>query len=165
MKKLLGFAIVAFAVVATSAQAQQAQTAVATLHSDGSQEIRSTDASGKVATVRVGAGESAVAKVAGAGALAHNTSNQAAAVNTPSGKSPFVKHEAVLRADGGQEMHLTDAEGKITVITPDHGETVQQAYWKFLAKEGIPCACGGASESTSQQTKTATLPSSEQNGR
>jgi hypothetical protein len=104
---------------------------VAILHADGSQELRPIDASGKMATISVAVKE----------------------------QTPIVSHQAVLLKDGTQEIRLTDALGKVTVISAKQGESVQQKYWDYLVKTGLPCACGTATTGGDQPApQTATRP-------
>ena len=162
MKKIIVNALIAVAFLGTAAKAQHLEeTRTATLRPNGSQVIQSTDASGKVTTLTVAKGESVQKKFVASMKKRSNTVAKMGAVQqaTSSGDRPvFVRHEAVLRPDGTQEMHLTDAAGKVTVLTAPKGEAIQKTYRDYLLKEGIPCACGGSDAATAEQPKVATLP-------
>ena len=136
---------------ATAAQAQQ--TATATLHADGSQEIHRFDAAGKSTVVTVQPGNT-MHSVLPSGS---DPSVSPAATNQ-SHKIGFVRHEAVLNPNGTSEMHLFDASGRMTMLKPVIGESLQQTYWKYLAKEGMPCACEGGLQEPEAPAKTAILP-------
>jgi hypothetical protein len=80
-------------------------------------------------------------------------------------KPVFVHHEAVRTPEGVEEIHLTDANGNVTIIRSQHGEPVQEAYLNYLTKEGIPCACGNTTSATPETSapKTATRTAQSQN--
>ena len=123
MKNIIIFSAVILAIgCCSSAQAQQ-QTA--TLRPDGT----------------VSRSSSATASVSG-------SSESAAIATVASGKKQLIKHEAVKLADGTEQIRVTDLEGKVTVISALPGESVQQKYWDYLKKEGLPCACSNDSQST-----------------
>ena len=49
------------------------------------------------------------------------------------------KVECVTRADGGKEIRLSDASGKIiTTITANKGESLQTKYADYIAKQPKP---------------------------
>lgn len=152
MKRIILSTVVYSVVFSASAFAQ-----TAVLHSDGSQELRVTDASGKVNTVTVAQGESVNAK------YQEYLRNQRKTPPAPEAKNQeWVSHEAVLLHDGSQEIHMTDPSGKLRVITAQKGESVQAKYWEFLKKEGIPCNCSPAGK-TVEIPKTATRPENTKN--
>lgn len=149
MKKIFLSAIIAVALLSASARAQEA-----VLHSDGSQEIRTTDASGKMTSVNIPKGESLSAKYIGKLQI----QQQDVAASGGQG-SEWVSHEAILLKDGSQEIHFTDPSGKERVVSAAKGESVQAKYRDLLIKEGIPCGCSNpAAAPSAQVTKTATLP-------
>ncbi|MDP4219854.1 MAG: hypothetical protein Q8916_13175 [Bacteroidota bacterium] len=148
MNKIILSVCIALALLSVSAYAQEA-----ILHADGSQEIRVTDASGKVTSVTLAKGESLSAKH-----VANLQQQQAGSQTVSEPASKWVSHQAVLRADGTQEIHMTDASGKETVITAAKGESVQAKYLQRLTKEGIPCNCSDPAKKASETTKTATRP-------
>lgn len=137
MKKII-LSIVITVAFGSSVKAQQEMNKEAVLHPDGSVTVNTAVTGGAVS-----------GKETGSFAKPNTT--------VPSNDHSFVRHEAVLLKDGTQEIHLIDASGKVTVISAKKGESVQEKYWAYLKKEGIPCACGSAG-ATAQNPKTATLP-------
>ncbi len=161
----LGLIVLSFV---NSANAQtQAGNQVATMHADGTQEIRSTDATGNVSTVVIKKGENLGSKYVEFlrnQQVATHPDGVAVRTATTNGKPVFVHHEAVRTPTGVEEIHLTDATGKVTIIRSLHGEPVQEAYLNYLTKEGIPCACGNTTAAPEVSApKTATRPTQTQN--
>jgi hypothetical protein len=133
MKKIILSIAIVTAFIGNSVKAQQAQ--VATLHSDGS-----------VTTQTLPLGKMDVSPN----------------LVSTEGKHSIAHHEAILLPDGSQEIHYTDASGKVTKITAKQGESVQKKYLDYLEKNHLPCACGSVS-SQSEATKTVTLSNPKRN--
>jgi hypothetical protein len=142
--------------------AQQSATTI--LKADGTQELRFTDAAGKITVITPAKGESA--QQAYANFFAKQPKEQAvpnAAATAATNNVQYVHHEAVLGKSGASEIHLTDASGKVTIIAGDKGQTAQAKYLELI-KQGMPCGCSSAASSTqSVETKTATLPGTQKN--
>lgn len=159
MKKNIINIVVAYLVFSQVAVAQQVLTATATL-GPGGQVLKVTDVSGEVTTIHAATNaeiQNEYLKV---------LQKQVMSVVSPAKDNGqvFIPHQAVLLKDGTQEIRWIDPAGKERVVTAIPGESIQQKYWAYLKKEGLPCGCTPPENSAAQPaTKTITLSATKPN--
>jgi len=146
--------ILVFALVAKGQQTERKAEAI--LLPDGSKEIRITDVSGNVTIVKATDDATLQAKYL----EAVQQKPKLSSASPVDKETSIVSHRAEINKDGQQQIVLTEASGKEIIIVAGKGESVQEKYWAYLQKEGIPCGCSPKSTSSAPDqmvTKTATL--------